>query len=122
MLIPAKTEDRWQFYEDTSASCLMSRGDRRRFYQSMRNYYLYGCDGNSQNPARYNKIYPHLDKLTSFLYTQETTRFATSLGVSVSNLEMRKLTPINRGVNDEWNNSNMDIMFGLALLWSLVYG
>ena len=122
MKIPTKIEDRWQFYQDVAANCIASRGDRRRLYQSMRNYYIYGCDGNSDITARYNKIYPHLDKLTSFLYSQETTRFATSLGVSVSDLEFKKLGPINRGINDEWNNSNMDIVFGLALLWSLVYG
>lgn len=122
MKIPTKVEDRWQFYQDVAANCIASRGDRRRLYQSMRNYYIYGCDGNSDITARYNKIYPHLDKLTSFLYSQETTRFATSLGVSVSDLEFKKLGPINRGINDEWNNSNMDIVFGLALLWSLVYG
>lgn len=87
----------------------------------MRNYYMYGSDGSSQSPARENKLYPHLDKLTSFLYSQETTRFSTQLGVSVSQLEMKKLGPINQGINDEWNNSNMDIVFGSALLWSLVY-
>lgn len=88
----------------------------------MRNYYMYGSDGSSQSPARYNKIYPHLDQLTSFLYSQETTRFATSLGVSVSDLEMKKLATVNKAVNDEWNSSNMDITFGSGLLWSLVYG
>jgi hypothetical protein len=120
--IPANTSDRWEFYERIAQNCISTRGDRRRMYQTMRNYYMYGCDGGSESMARYNKIYPHLDKLTSFLYSQETTRFATSLGVSVSDLEFKKLGPINRGINDEWNNSNMDIVFGLALLWSLVYG
>ena len=122
MKIPAKAEDRWEFYSNVAQDCVATRDERRRLYQSMRNYYMYGCDGSSQTVARYNKIYPHLDKLTSFLYSQETTRFATSLGVSVSDLEFKKLGPINRGINDEWNNSNMDIVFGLALLWSLVYG
>ncbi len=122
MKIPAKAEDRWAFYDEIAQNCIATRGERRKLYQSMRNFYLYGCDGNSTVIARYNKIYPHLDKLTSFLYSQETTRFATSLGVSVSDLEFKKLGPINRGINDEWNNSNMDIVFGLSLLWSLVYG
>jgi hypothetical protein len=120
--IPTETAERWTFYEDIAQNCIATRGDRRRLYQTMRNFYMYGCDGSSEGMARYNKIYPHLDKLTSFLYSQETTRFATSLGVSVSDLEFCKLGPINRGINDEWNNSNMDIIFGLALLWSLVYG
>jgi len=122
MLIPKNTDDRWAFYEATAQSCNASRGDRRRLYQTMRNYYMYGSDGSSQSPARYNKLYPHLDQLTSFLYSQETTRFATQLGVSVSDLEFKKLASVNKALNDEWNSSNMDITFGLALLWSLVYG
>jgi hypothetical protein len=120
--IPTDIAERWAFYEQLVQNCIATRGDRRRLYQTMRNFYMYGSDGSSQSIARYNKIYPHLDKLTSFLYSQETTRFATSLGVSVSDLEMKKVGPINRGINDEWTNSNTDIVYGLALLWSLVYG
>jgi hypothetical protein len=119
--IPNESGDRLQFYSDLVTKCRMSQGSRRRMYQSMRNYYMYGCDGSSQFPARFNLIYPHLDTLTSFLYSQETTRFATALGVSVSNMEQVKLNPINRGINDEWNNSNSDTVFGSALTWSLVY-
>ncbi len=122
MLIPKDINERWSFYETIAQNCIATRGDRRRLYQTMRNYYMYGSDGSSQAAARYNKIYPHLDKLTSFLYSQETTRFATSLGVSVSDFEFRKLAAINKAMNDEWNNSNMDIVYGMALLWSLVYG
>lgn len=121
MKIPSERGERMAFYEDIAHKCRASQGSRRRAYQSFRNYYMYGCDGSSQFPARFNKIYPHIDTLTSYLYSQETTRFATSLGVSVSNLEQKKLQPINRGINDEWNNSNTDITFGNALTWSLVY-
>jgi hypothetical protein len=120
--IPSEPGEKFAFFADVAGRCRQSQGSRRRTYQSMRNYYMYGCDGSSQFPARFNKIYPHIDTLTSYLYSQETTRFATSLGVSVSNLEQPKLGPINRGINDEWNNSNTDIVFGSALTWSLVYG
>lgn len=122
MRIPNESGERFAFFEDIATKCRMSQGSRRRMYQSMRNYYMYGCDGSSQFPSRFNKIYPHIDTLTSYLYSQETTRFATSLGASVSDLELPKLVPINRGINDEWNNSNTDITFGNALTWSLVYG
>jgi hypothetical protein len=122
MRIPKNQEERWAFFEDIASKCNASRGERRRNYQSLRNYYMYGTDGSASEPAKYNKIYPHIDQLTSFLYSQETTRFTTSLGVSVSDMEYAKIGPINRGLNDEWNNSNTDIIFGNALTWSLVYG
>jgi hypothetical protein len=120
--IPKEPEARYAFFEDIARKCMASRGERRRAYQAFRNYYMYGCDGTSDFPARFNKIYPHIDQLTSFLYSQETTRFSTQLGVSVSNLEFPKVDPINQGINDEWNNSNSDIVFGNSLTWSLVYG
>lgn len=121
MIIPSDTQDRWSFYQDVLDACNGSRGDRRRLYQTFRNYYMYGSDGSSQAPAKYNKIYPHVDKVTSFLYSQETTRFTTDLGVSVSELAMKQVGSINKALTDEWNNSNMDIMFGMALQWAHVY-
>jgi len=122
MRIPHDKDERWVFFEDIANKCNRSRGDRRSMYQSLRSYYMYGSDGTKSEVAKYNKIYPHIDQLTSFLYSQETTRFTTSLGVSVSDLEYAKVGPINRGLNDEWNNSNTDIVFGNALTWALVYG
>lgn len=122
MIIPKEAAARWAFFEDLTQKCNASRGERRRNYQSLRNYYMYGCDGSADTPARYNKIYPHIDQLTSFLYSQETTRFSTELGVSVPDGEMRKLPSVNKLVNDSWHNSNMDLTFGNALIWSLVYG
>jgi hypothetical protein len=120
--VPKEPAERWKFFEDVLQKCMASRGERRRNYQSLRNYYMYGTDGSAQYPAKYNKIYPHIDQLTSFLYSQETTRFSTQLGVSVSDMEYGKVAPINRGINDEWNNSNSDLIFGNGLSWSLVYG
>jgi hypothetical protein len=120
--IPADQDTRWAFYEDITRKCTASQPDRRKAYQQFRSYYMYGTDGSDDAKSRYNKIYPHIDMLTSFLYSNETTRFSTVLGVSVSDMEMKKLGPINQGINDEWNNSNTDILYNNALTWSLVYG
>ena len=122
MQIPSEQNARWSFYEDITRKCRNTQGTRQRFYQTMRNFYMHGTDGTGESAAKFNKIYPHLDTLTSFLYSHETTRFSTSLGVSVSNLEFPKVGPLSRGINDEWNNSNSDMVFGNALTWSLVYG
>jgi hypothetical protein len=121
VIIPSETAERFAFYQVVTQACNASRGDRRRLYQTLRNYYMYGSDGSSQSPAKYNKIYPHVDKVTSFLYSQETTRFSTDLGVSVSSMAMKQVGSINKALTDEWNNSNMDIMFGMALTWAHVY-
>jgi hypothetical protein len=122
MKIPSELAEKWAFYNDLSDKCVRTQKDRTVFYNRMRNFYLYGYDGSSAVPCKFNKIYPHLDSITSFLYSQETTRFATQLGVSVSHLEYAKVGPINQGLNDEWHNSEADIVYGTALIWALVYG
>ena len=122
MRIPTELEQKWAFYNDLADKCTRTQNDRKSFYGRMRNFYLYGYDGSSAVPCKFNKIYPHIDAITSFLYSQETTRFATQLGVSVSDLEYGKVGPINRGLNDEWHNSDTDIVYGTSLTWALVYG
>lgn len=122
MKIPKESIERLFFYEDIARKCLASRNNRRGMYQVYRSYYMNGSGTDSMYPAKYNKIYPHIDQLTSFLYAQETTRFAISMGASVDKMEYGKIAPLQQTINDEWNNTNTDITFGQALNWSLVYG
>lgn len=100
--------------------CMTSAEDRKRDYEVLKSYYLFGA-GPNQPPALFNKINPHLDQLTSFLYSAESTRFSISIGASVEPFEHRKSPKLTSALNDEWWNSNADQVFSLALTWSLVY-
>ena len=100
--------------------CLVSKEERRADYSSLRAYYLFGA-GPEEPPAYFNKINPHLDQLTSFLYSAETTRFSIALGAAVSPTEHHKTPALTQALNDEWLNSNADQVFSLALNWALVY-
>jgi len=120
MRIPSKALEREAFYLDIMAKCLVSRDERKPDYTNLRSYYLFGA-GPDDVPAIYNKIYPHLDQLTSFLYSAETTRFSINLGASVPSQEHRKIPVLTQALNDEWLNSNCDQVFSTALTWSLVY-
>lgn len=113
-------EDREDFYLDIIQKCLVSREERRGDYTNLRAFYLFGNDPESP-PAYFNKIHPHLDQLTSFLYSAETTRFSIALGASVPSVEHRKAPSLTQALNDEWLNSNADQVFSTALTWSLVY-
>jgi hypothetical protein len=113
-------EDREDFYLDIIQKCLVSREERRGDYTTLRSFYLFGNDPESP-PAYFNKIHPHLDQLTSFLYSAETTRFSIALGASVHPAEHRKSPSLTQALNDEWLNSNADQVFSTALTWSLVY-
>ena len=86
MRIPDNDNDRENFYLELMQKCLVSKEERRADYSSLRSYYLFGS-GPEEPPAYFNKINPHLDQLTSFLYSAETTRFSISLGAGVNQVE-----------------------------------
>ena len=120
MRIPKEPLQRELFYLDLIQKCLVSREERRPDYASLRSWYLFG-NGPSETPAIFNKIFPHIDQLTSFLYSAETTRFSINLGAAVNELEHRKIPTLTRALNDEWLNSNADQVFSQAVSWSLAY-
>jgi len=121
MRIPKSPKEREEFVRDISEKCMVSQNERRGDYSSLRSWYLFGA-GPDENPAQFNKIYPHIDQLTSFLYSAETTRFSIQLGASVNPREHRKLPALTQLLNDEWLNSNADQVFTNALTWGLCYG
>lgn len=120
MIIPSNPADREAFYLDLMDKCYASREDRRGDYSLLRSYYLFGSAPND-SPAHYNKIYPHIDQLVSFMYSADTTRFSISLGASVPDSEHSKVPVLTAALNDEWNNSNADQIFGIGLTWAFVY-
>ena len=120
MKIPKPPLEREDFYLDIIQKCLVSRDTRKGDYTNLRSFYLFGSNP-EEPPAYFNKINPHIDQLTSFLYSSETTRFSIQLGASVPATEHRKTPNLTTALNDEWLNSNADQVFSTALTWALVY-
>ena len=120
MRIPNDPLDRELFYLDLIQKCLVSREERKVDNASLRSWYLFG-NGPDEAPALYNKIFPHIDQLTSFLYSAETTRFSIDIGAAVPEGEHTKIPTLTRALNDEWLNSNADQVFSQATTWALVY-
>ena len=120
MRIPTKDIDRDFFYKDLIEKCMVSLAERKGDYSSLRSWYLFGA-GPEESPTIFNKIYPHIDQLTSFLYSAETTRFSINVGAAVPNMEQVKVPRLTQALNDEWLNSNADQVFSTALTWALVF-
>jgi len=120
MRIPSSPLDRELFFLDVIEKCSVSMADRRTDYGGLRSWYLFG-NGPDEAPALYNKIFPHIDQLSSFLYSAETTRFSIDLGADVAEEEQAKLPVLTRALNDEWLNSNADQVFSSAVSWALAY-
>jgi len=120
MKIPTDNEHRELFYKELIEKCMVSVNERKTEYSSERAYFLFGA-GPEESPALFNKIFPHIDQLTSFLYSAETTRFSINMGASVPDQEQVKVPRLTQALNDEWINSNADQVFSSALTWALVY-
>ena len=120
MRIPSNELLREQFYRDLIEKCMVSLQERKGDYASLRSLFLFGS-GPDESPTIFNKIYPHIDQLTSFLYSAETTRFSINVGASVPDQEHIKVPRLTLALNDEWLNSNADQVFSSALTWSLVF-
>ena len=90
MRIPTEPLLREQFYVDLIQKCLISREERKADYAALRSYFLFGA-APEEPPAIFNKIYPHIDQLTSFLFSAETTRFSIDLGAAVPPDEFRRV-------------------------------
>jgi hypothetical protein len=120
MRIPENELLREQFYRDLIEKCMVSLQERKGDYASLRSYFLFGA-GPDESPSIFNKIYPHIDQLTSFLYSAETTRFSINVGASVPSQEQMKVPRLTLALNDEWLNSNADQVFSSALTWALCF-
>ena len=120
MRIPSNELIREQFFRDLIEKCMVSLQERKGDYSSLRSWFLFGS-GPEESPTIFNKIYPHIDQLTSFLYSAETTRFSINTGASVPDQEQIKVPRLTLALNDEWLNSNADQVFSSALTWALVF-
>lgn len=121
MFIPENPGERWALYERITQACFASRASRITTYGRLRAFYLYGTDtGNIDGTI--NLIFPHIDQLLSFIYSNETTKFSTSIGASVDRMQLKRVPILNQAVNDNWHASNGDILFEMALEWAHVYG
>ena len=120
MRIPKEPLQRQEFYIDIMEKCLVSQAERSSMYSTLRSYYLFGS-GVDAAPAHYNKIYPHIDQLSSFMYSADTTRFSINIGASQPKSFHKMIPALTKGLHDYWLNSNADQVFAQALNWSLCY-
>jgi hypothetical protein len=117
--VPTLPAAKIQFFNDLVEKCSASRDDRKDNYEKWRKWYLYGSD---EVPGKFNKVYSHIDQLTSFMFSQETTKFSTNIDPSANDGNLAKVPVINQVILNEWHASNGDIVFGHALTWAFVYG
>lgn len=120
MKIPKNPLDRDDFFREVIDTCFASLPARKQSYERNRHMFLYGSPP-EEAPTPYNKIGPHIDTLTAFLFSADTTRFGCHLPKSVPPQEWEKVPAANEALNEEWVDSDGDTVFGQALVWAMVY-
>ena len=120
MHIPKTAEEKEVFYTDLIGKCTASRDRRAIDYALLRHYFLFGR-GPEEDETPYNKIFSHIDTLTSFLFASETTKFSIQISEGTPESEYLRVKPLNRAMNNMWLSSNADQVFSQALTWALVY-
>lgn len=119
MRLPNEPFERLNCLRQLVTQLSVSRLDRRAAYSRLRSWYLYGGDGAR---ARYNKIYPSIGTLAAYLYAQQTTRFAVSLGPSPPADAVAQAEAISERLRDVWHDSGADVLTASLVRWSAVYG
>ena len=100
--------------------CLVSRETRRDQMKMWTSYYYNGSVDEGQ--AAYNRVFSHIDRLASFLYSPTETRYILE-GDAAEGPDVHDLLQAgNRRFNREISRSNTDVAFYDALVWSLVKG
>lgn len=120
MRIPKDLIAREYFVNDLIQKCQVSLEARKADYSSLRSFYLFGA-GPEESPAQFNKIFPVIDQLISFLYAADTTRFTVHLGATAPKSEYDKLSVLVNVLNDKWGDTGGDSNFLFALTWALVF-
>jgi hypothetical protein len=93
--------------------------DRLTVNTGLRNYALFGAQLNQG--ANYNKIFPTVDLLSSFLYSQESISFSVKWGTGVPKEQSAYGETMRRKTHELWHDTDTDRLFGDAVFWSLVY-
>lgn len=119
MFLPTEPDARIQCIRDVLGKCSTSLVERRSRYGSLRSWYLYGAE---VQRARYNKIYPSVNTLASYLYAQESTRFAVALGPTAPADALDEADAVADHLREVWHDSGADTITASAVRWALNYG
>lgn len=120
MKIPSDAVGRAQFYREIADQCFRDRHTRVGQYNRNLQYYLYGTADATSLPTL-NKLGPHIELVSAYLYTEETVRFTIELGQSAPDSELDKVDPLVSDLEDEWNDCGLDALFADAVTWGLVW-
>ena len=107
-----------EFAQSIADQCFVSQKERRDQYAKWRQYYLQGrADGQT---AKYNRCYPHIDRMQGYLYSPLDVRFLIEYDMTEGEEWQAMADTAARFLNREFHRSGVDLRFSQALEWALV--
>lgn len=98
--------------------CEVSRADRISQLGTWRSYYWRGTDFGEG--ARYNKIFSHIDRLASFLFSADDVRFSISYDTVLGEPYHERAAAASRVLNRDYHRGGCDLDFADAVHWALI--
>jgi hypothetical protein len=115
--VPQKHLGEWA--RDLIDQCGVSRADRISQLSTWRAMYYRGTDFG--DPARYNKIFSHIDRLASFLFSADDVRFSITHD-SLGEPWQERLLAASKVLNRDYHRAGCDLDFADAVHWALIEG
>lgn len=98
--------------------CMATRRERVQMYSALYHYWLFGAQDGQQSP--YGKIYPHIDLLTSYLYSQATVEFDVAVD-NVEDVVFEQAERISKRTNTYFHGQGIAGSYKQALTLGLVW-
>lgn len=118
--LPKTTDDLTRWARDRVSECFVSVEKRRDLNRSYTNIFYSGAADGSE--AKHNKVFNHVDKLSSYLFSPAEVRFVVDFDGSDQPLWRRKAEVAARHINRLFSRKAVDTSVSEAVLWSLVKG
>lgn len=107
MKLPAKNIGGWA--KEIIDQCTASREQRRDQARAFDAWFY--CGTGTGDVATYNRIYSHIDRLSSYLFSPVDTRFLIEYDLTVEEVQLRQAEAAARYLNREFHRCGVDLMF-----------
>jgi hypothetical protein len=118
--LPAKSDNLVEWSKELVEECYVSREERRDQIGSWIAYYYMGRADGQQ--ARYNRIFSHIDRLASMLFSPVDVRFGLEYDETEGEAIIKQGQAAGRYLNREFHRCGIDMDFSQGVNTALVKG
>ena len=118
--IPSKSQDLKLWIKEMVDQCMGSSEERGMIYSRAAQYYYTGSTDN--RAALYNKVGPFVDKLAGFLMQPTDVRFQLVYDSGEDDSVLERSQLVAEKLSSDFRQTDADITFSEAVVWSLVNG